>query len=145
MPYRAKKRCNQPGCANLIDHPKTRCDRHRLPAKQNQNRKMYHKANKYFYSSSKWRKFREMFLRLHPLCIGYRHQCDGLATIVDHIVPIADGGAKLDTANCQPLCASCHSRKTQDDIRARGRVKSPNPQPLPTDCQAQKNRTQVLS
>ena len=34
------------------------------------------------------------------------------ATDVDHIVPIADGGAPLDQANLQSLCHECHSRKT---------------------------------
>ena len=30
----------------------------------------------------------------------------------DHIVEIADGGARLDLANGQALCGSCHTTKT---------------------------------
>jgi 5-methylcytosine-specific restriction protein A len=34
------------------------------------------------------------------------------ATIRDHIVPLAEGGADTE-ANTQPLCANCHRQKTQ--------------------------------
>lgn len=30
----------------------------------------------------------------------------------DHVVEVKDGGAKLDPANGQCLCGSCHTRKT---------------------------------
>ena len=39
-----------------------------------------------------------------------------MATMVDHIVPIADGGEKLDEDNLQSLCQDCHARKTADDL-----------------------------
>jgi 5-methylcytosine-specific restriction protein A len=41
------------------------------------------------------------------------------ATLVDHIVPIRDGGAILDPANCQPLCRRCHDLKTVEDLKRR--------------------------
>ena len=31
---------------------------------------------------------------------------------LDHIVPLADGGAFWDTANWQALCEPCHDEKT---------------------------------
>lgn len=31
--------------------------------------------------------------------------------LVDHIIPIADGGAEMDIDNLQVLCAACHNRK----------------------------------
>lgn len=31
---------------------------------------------------------------------------------VDHVVPVARGGAELDASNLQSLCHPCHSRKT---------------------------------
>lgn len=61
-----------------------------------------------------WKVARARFLRHHPLC---KHCEDkGLvnaATVVDHIIP-HKGDVKLfwDVGNWQPLCASCHSRKT---------------------------------
>jgi 5-methylcytosine-specific restriction protein A len=37
------------------------------------------------------------------------------ATIADHIVPLAKGGAKYDLTNMQPVCAECHDKKTRAD------------------------------
>jgi len=63
---------------------------------------------------SKWRKARQSFLNKNPLCrkcqsIGIIKQAD----VVDHIKP-HKGNQKLfwDKKNWQPLCYSCHSRKT---------------------------------
>lgn len=40
-------------------------------------------------------------------------KCGAHATHVDHIVPLADGGAKWDPANCRAACAPCNlSRST---------------------------------
>ena len=34
------------------------------------------------------------------------------ATEVDHKIPMAAGGARLDPENLQSLCIRCHSKKT---------------------------------
>ena len=34
------------------------------------------------------------------------------AHVLDHIKPIKDGGKKTDKKNVQPLCHSCHNRKS---------------------------------
>lgn len=39
------------------------------------------------------------------------------ADVVDHIVPIKKGGAELDESNLQPLCHSCHNKKTYYENR----------------------------
>ena len=31
--------------------------------------------------------------------------------LVDHIIPIAEGGALYDLENLQSLCAACHNKK----------------------------------
>lgn len=59
-------------------------------------------------SSSRWRKLRAAVLRDEPLC----RTCGALATEVDHIVPVAEGGEELQRDNLQPLCHPCHARKT---------------------------------
>ena len=58
---------------------------------------------------------RELLLRQEPLC---RH-CKAKnppritpATIADHIVSIAKGGAIHGLENLQPLCRRCHDKKT---------------------------------
>lgn len=44
---------------------------------------------------------------------------DGVRLYADHVVELADGGAKLDVANGQTLCAPCHAAKTQRAKAAR--------------------------
>lgn len=62
-----------------------------------------------------WQKLRKWKLATDPFCAS----CGGSANQVDHIQPIADGGARLDPANLQSLCISCHSKKTAIDKKAR--------------------------
>lgn len=63
---------------------------------------------------SAWRQARLAFLQSHPLCV----QCASTArvtaaSVVDHITPHKGNMALFwDTANWQPLCKPCHSRKT---------------------------------
>ncbi len=44
------------------------------------------------------------------------------AVVADHVVPIAEGGARFVIANGQGVCKSCHSRKTIIERRARGEL-----------------------
>ena len=71
-----------------------------------------------------WRRVREQILSTEPFCRRCRvidPRSLTLATDVDHIQPLADGGARLDPDNLQPLCADCHRTKTLEDRFARGR------------------------
>lgn len=119
MPNLPPKRCTHPGCPATAIPPDYRCDAHKTQTRGRADRSSYHKSNDYFYSSTRWRRFRLWFLQRNPVCVGYECKCNALAAVVDHIKPIADGGAKLDASNCQPLCVSCHSRKTGDDVKLR--------------------------
>src|SRR5690606_38340289 len=60
-----------------------------------------------------WQKVRARFIRQNPICV----ECGRLAEHVDHIVPISQGGARLDERNLQSLCRSCHSKKTAREIK----------------------------
>jgi 5-methylcytosine-specific restriction endonuclease McrA len=60
-----------------------------------------------FYGSGAWKKLRGMFIRANPACAD----CGRAANVVDHIVPIRDGGPRLDMANFQSLCHKCHNAK----------------------------------
>lgn len=69
--------------------------------------------NTAFYQSAAWRRLRMIKLQANPVC----EEClrRGLvteATVVDHIVPINEGGAPLDMSNLQSLCAKCHNIKS---------------------------------
>ena len=61
-----------------------------------------------FYDTKEWRDCRKYILEREPVC---RMRCGRMATMVDHIVRLEDGGAPFDTANLQPLCDSCHNSK----------------------------------
>jgi 5-methylcytosine-specific restriction protein A len=65
--------------------------------------------------SSRWRAYRQMFLRAHPLC----EICESEgkltpASDVDHRQAVSGPGDPLfwDPANHRALCHACHSRKT---------------------------------
>jgi 5-methylcytosine-specific restriction endonuclease McrA len=65
-----------------------------------------------FYTSTAWRRLRQMVLDDNPLCVAcFKEGVIREATIVDHIKPISEGGSKLDRMNLQTLCTSCHNRK----------------------------------
>lgn len=68
-----------------------------------------------FYDSMAWRRARRAVLRRAWRCA----RCGAIAEHVDHIVPIADGGALLDAENLQPLCAPCHNAKSATERAAR--------------------------
>jgi 5-methylcytosine-specific restriction protein A len=62
----------------------------------------------------KWSRFRLSFLAANPLCVKCKQAGFTVpATQVDHIVPHR-GDMRLfwRTSNLQPLCHSCHSKKT---------------------------------
>jgi 5-methylcytosine-specific restriction protein A len=71
---------------------------------------------------SRWQRYRLAFLRRHPLCV----RCQHAATVVDHVRPVSgpDDPGFWGEANHQPLCASCHGRKTQTEDRGRGRCRA---------------------
>jgi 5-methylcytosine-specific restriction protein A len=65
--------------------------------------------------TSEWEKRRAAFLRAHPNCVI----CGAPAVEVDHIVPVALGGAMWDEANWQALCKAHHSAKTMGELNQR--------------------------
>ncbi len=70
-----------------------------------------------FYSSKEWLAMRDRVRReAQGRC--QRPGCGARGFIVDHIVEIRDGGAKLDRGNLELLCSSHHTLKT-NDARAR--------------------------
>lgn len=63
-------------------------------------------------------KLRAQLLQAEPLCrlcLAKTPEVVTAATIADHIVPIAKGGAVHDITNLQPVCAECHDAKTRAD------------------------------
>lgn len=58
---------------------------------------------------SRWQRVRERFLMRHPLCSRCQEQGRiVMASVAHHVVPINDGGPRLDQANLRALCRDCH-------------------------------------
>jgi 5-methylcytosine-specific restriction endonuclease McrA len=70
--------------------------------------------NKHVYNSAKWKRTRERVLTEQPLCT-----CGAIATGVDHITAIEDGGNPWARHNLQGLCGPCHATKTNREVRSR--------------------------
>ena len=108
MPKRPKRPCRCPGCPNLCESG-TYCPEHSAESPD----RLRGSATERGYDA-KWRRARKRFLRSHPLCANCLSQ--GVltpATVVDHIVPHrGDRALFWDENNWQPLCKSCHDRKT---------------------------------
>ena len=72
------------------------------------------------YSSGAWRNVRRHILeRDQRVCQIAAPGCTGVATEVDHIVPVLDGGQFYDPDNLRASCRGCNSR------RAKRRTKKP--------------------
>ena len=105
MPMAPPRQCPVPGCAGTLP-----CPTHQR-VKPNGPRRS---AGQRGYDAM-WRGLRDRWLREHPSCV----RCGQPADMVDHIVALVDGGARLDRANLASMCWSCHSDKTQSERRAR--------------------------
>lgn len=74
-----------------------------------------------FYSSAPWLALRDRVRReAQGRC--QRPGCNRRGFIVDHIVEIRDGGAKLERGNVWLMCSSCHATKTGRERAARMRA-----------------------
>jgi 5-methylcytosine-specific restriction protein A len=63
-----------------------------------------------------YRRCRAQLLSQEPTCRHCRAKGrTTLATVTDHIIPLAKGGAAHNIANLQPLCQECHQNKSNAD------------------------------
>ena len=77
---------------------------------------LYDARENKFYHSKSWQSARKQVLQNEPLCRTCKENniIKG-ANVVDHINPVRLGGDKLDQNNLQPLCTSCHNRKSANE------------------------------
>lgn len=115
-PSALKKRCGSANCPAFVDGTKYCADHQRQAYRAADSRRG---GSDPFYKTAFWLRVRSFVLRAEPLC----RVCRAVpATLVDHIIPRADGGADYDPANLQPLCPRCHARKTAHDEASRKNV-----------------------
>ena len=125
-----KKICNQVGCNTLISMQERYCAEHIKDKKvhdsmvaKRYNETLRNKKHERFYSSGQWKKVRTHIMsRYGGLCRSCAEfDMDVRADVVDHIVPIEiNWELKINFDNLQPLCHSCHNRKTADDKKKYG-------------------------
>ena len=85
-----------------------------LPKKNNRIKvKQAWNITQFKYNSTKWIGLRDTFRDTFRLCKNCQEQ--GKITpmyVVDHIIPISQGGEPYDWDNLQSLCESCHNAKS---------------------------------
>ena len=81
---------------------------------------MTRRGGRTLHTGRRYRRLRRGYLARHPYCRTCRAKRITMASAeVDHIVPLADGGAFWDTANWQALCERCHDEKTAGENTGR--------------------------
>ncbi|WP_438445895.1 HNH endonuclease [Gorillibacterium sp. sgz5001074] len=110
MADRAWRPCNKHGCNTLT---RSRyCDSHQKEHHLQYDRNRGSSSERGY--GSRWRKYREDFLKKHPLCKTCKDSgVLSTADVVDHIIPHrGDQDLFWNPENHQGLCFICHSRKT---------------------------------
>ncbi len=92
------------------------------------------------YNKKRWKYLRIKILSEHPIC----EMCErNIATLVDHIKPISEGGDPWSEDNLQALCWRCHSAKTASEDggfknrKVKGRIKGCTPDGFPLDVKSE--------
>ena len=121
-----KKLCSKAGCPNFRIEGSSYCEKHdyirvnylekRAEYLSNRPRDWTKYQRTGNYSSSRWKKESKDFLKTHQYC----EMCGDYATVVDHIIPHrGDEELFWNKENWQPLCKSCHDKKTAIEIKER--------------------------
>jgi 5-methylcytosine-specific restriction protein A len=121
MSARAPKFCSNATCGELVPAGVRYCPTHdtgRWPTGKN--------IPKSRSADAKWRKTRKLVLKRdnHRCQIRYVGQCIGVATEVDHITPVAEGGTD-SPSNLQASCRPCHLAKSSDEGHTAAGHKTP--------------------
>src|SRR3989442_225009 len=101
-----KRFCVEPGCPALVERGETRCPKHHRAHEQAYDARRGTAAERGYDAAH--RAWRAAVLARDPICKACGKE---RSTYADHIVPLKQGGAKLDLANGQGMCSRCHQAK----------------------------------
>jgi 5-methylcytosine-specific restriction protein A len=112
MPERALRPCQHHGCPGLTRQKY--CEKHIEEHTLLDKEKKAHDDHERWVSSRKyynaqWNNLRKVYLATHPICEPCRKNGKVVpATLVHHVLPIKEGGARLDSENLMSCCSACH-------------------------------------
>jgi len=118
MANKSRKYCASFPCRNMAEPGQAYCRDHQ-PTRAT-------KETDPFYLSPSWRRFRNWYAANHPFCQMCEEQ-DGVLTtldVVDHIVELKDGGARLSEENVMSLCHRHHNMKSAEEKHKRNTPKN---------------------
>lgn len=123
MPRTPPTRCAEPGCSEIV--PRGRCEEHQRPSWNGRD----DKAARYDgISSGEWRALkRRVAYRDNGCCYRCgadqdRREPDEQPFVLDHIVPMSEGGSARDLDNLGLLCGPCDEVKSKAEA-ARGNAR----------------------
>lgn len=107
----AKRPCARSGCPNVVDRGYCDSCRPRSPAAVKERLRGSSWSRGY---DAAWIRFREWFIRRHPLCVDCLAKDFIKATEeVHHVLKVAEHlELRLVENNCMALCHDCHSSRT---------------------------------
>jgi 5-methylcytosine-specific restriction protein A len=112
-----RRLCIEAGCPN----PPTargRCDEHRKELERERSRRRRADPDRgqrvALYHKKRWLTTRSKVLARDPICKVCNQR---LATEVDHIVPLSQGGDPWDLGGLQGICGPCHRVKSGREAR----------------------------
>ena len=121
MPNRINKICLN-NCAEHAIAGRHYCESccAKIDAEREAKRQKYEKERQKIHGTAaargydyKWNKVASFVRRTEPICRMCKNK---LAEMVDHVVPLKQGGERLALDNLQPLCNKCHVAKTAADV-----------------------------
>lgn len=111
MPYKPAKPCSYPDCPKLTYE--RYCPEHKKLMNAQYDTRFRDRGVAEFFHSSEWKRKRQNYLIEHPFCVEcWKKRKLTKASVVDHIIPIKQGGTLLEDSNLQALRASCHGAKS---------------------------------
>ena len=109
MPNRTPRFCAHAGCL-AVTKGGTYCEAHIEDV--NKAKRAYNRGRGSAASQGydhKWNAMRDWYIARHPLCEDCEaHGKVTPAVLVHHVVPLKDGGERLDPDNLRALCTDCH-------------------------------------
>ena len=105
MPNKPLRPCNHTGCSQLVTSGY--CEAHSKQVQKRYDKQRGTAAERGY--DSRWQRFREIYMRGHPLCAmcedkGYIVKAD----LIHHKTPLDQGGEKYADDNLMSVCSSCH-------------------------------------